>query len=93
LAEKLTGMVDAELSNVLSNGGAIVLAEFTHQVNPMNSSQRGEIGEPKLIEILLFYHFPDVTEPRPCVVGALVAAAPGGDNQQLQNDGFDDERS
>ena len=44
MAEKLAGMVDAELANVLSDGGAIVLAEFSHQVNPMNAGHGGELG-------------------------------------------------
>jgi len=44
LSEKLTGVIDPELTNVLSDGGAIVFSEFTHQVNPMNACQSGEFG-------------------------------------------------
>ena len=39
----------------------------------------------------MFDHVPDVAKPRPRAAGAFPPAAPGGNNQQLQNDCFDDE--
>jgi len=89
----LTGVVDPELSNVLSNGGAIVPSKFTHQMDPVNAGDSSQLDRRNSLRYLVLNDFANITEHARALLVCSSRLHLAVITSNLQNDGFDDERT